>query len=100
MFPFGFFLHAAVLWLILFIFARHDADRSYSTLFFVSLVIVLETILSAMYIRPWDVLLDTVVCVLLLRRFCYMGWFRAIIATVLFSLWLAFYPYLWERFVK
>jgi hypothetical protein len=41
MWPFGFFLHPAILWIILLIVARHEADRSYSKLFFVALGIVL-----------------------------------------------------------
>ena len=100
MWPFGFFLHPAILWIILLIVARHEADRSYSKLFFVSLGIVIAAFGFNWFISPWDLVATPVVCALVLRRFCYVTWPQAIISTVLFVGWWAAYPLLWRRFIQ
>jgi len=98
--PFGFLLQAAVLWVILFFVARHDADRSYSTLFFICLGISVVALLSAIYIPEFAVIAVSVVCVLALRRFCYMGWLRAVVATVLFVAWMIVWPILFSSLTR
>jgi hypothetical protein len=92
--PIGFFLQAAVLWVILFVVARHDANRSYSTLFVVSLGIGVVAFVSSIYIPQFTIVITPLVCVLALRQFCYMGWLRAIIATILFVAWMIVWPIL------
>jgi hypothetical protein len=94
----GFFLNPAVLWLILFFVARHDAARSYSTLFFVSLGISVVALVSSIYIPQFTIIVTSIVCILALKRFCYMGWLRAIIATILFIVWLCVWPILFGKF--
>jgi predicted membrane channel-forming protein YqfA (hemolysin III family) len=61
--PIGFFLQAAILWIILFIVARHDADRSYSTLFFISLGISVVAFVSSIYIPQFTLIVTATVCV-------------------------------------
>jgi hypothetical protein len=97
--PIGFFLQAAILWIILFIVARHDADRSYSTLFFISLGISVVAFVSSIYIPQFTLIVTAIVCVLALRRFCKMEWLRAVIATVIFVAWMIVWPILFIHLI-
>jgi hypothetical protein len=94
----GFFLYPAILWLVLFFVARHDANRSYSTLFFVSLGITIVAFVSSIYIPQFTIIVTPIICVLALKQFCYMGWLRAIIATILFLGWMIIWPILFQKF--
>ena len=95
---FGFlFAYPASLWLILYFVARRDADRSYSTLFYVTLGVVLVAYATAIYFPPFVLIVTPIVCVLVLRRFCYMGWLRAIIATILFVAWMCIWPTIFQK---
>jgi hypothetical protein len=96
----GFFLDPAILWLILFFVARHGTERSYFTLFFVSVGITVVAFLSSIYIPQFAVFVIPIVSVLALRRFCNVGWGRAVVVTVLFVAWLCFSPVLFESLIK
>src|SRR5437016_4883557 len=100
MFPFGPFLNAAALWLILFVVAGHQADRSYSKLFFVSLGVSLAALGLSLLIAPWDMIATPIVCVLAMQRFCYIGWLRAVLSTLLFMGWWAVSPQLWKHLLN
>jgi hypothetical protein len=90
----GFFIAPAILWIILFVIARHRGDTSYSTLFFVSLGISVVSLISAIYLPQWSLVITAVVCVLTIQKFCYIGWLRSIIATVLYLGWMIIWPVL------
>jgi uncharacterized membrane protein len=97
MFPFGFFLAPAILWIILFIIARNHGDRSYLTLFYVSLGVTVISWVSAICIPHFTIIVVPIVCVLAIQKFCYIGWFRSIIATILYTVWLIVWPILFNR---
>lgn len=101
MFTFGFYLSPAVLWLILFLVARRaGGERSFSTLFFVSMGIFAVSLVSAIYIPQYTIIVTPVVCVLAIRRFCYIGWVRSIIVTVLYLAWMMAVPILFDKAVR
>ena len=97
MFPFGYFLAPAILWLILFFIARNAGERSYSTLFFVSLGITIVAFVSSIYIPQFAIIVVPIVCVLVIQKFCYIGWLRSIIATVLYMAWMIAWPILFDK---
>jgi hypothetical protein len=97
MFPFGFFLAPAILWIILFFIARNSGERSYSTLFFVSLGITIVAFVSSIYIPQFSLVITPVVCVLVIQKFCYIGWLRSIVATVLYMAWMIAWPILFGK---
>ena len=97
MFPFGAFLSPAILWLILFLIARNSGERSYSTLFFVSLGITIVAFVSTIYVPQLAIIITPIVCVLAIQKFCYPGWLRSIIATVLFMVWMITWPVLFSK---
>ena len=84
MIPFGFFLAPALLWVILFFIARHRGECSYSTLFYVSIGVFIVELLSSIYLPPYTLAITAVVCVLAIQKFCYVGWLRAVLATILY----------------
>ncbi len=96
----GLFLSPAILWLILLIVARKQGDTSYVTLFFVSLGVAVISTIAAIYVPQFCLVITLIVCVLALRRFCYIGWTRAIIATVLYIGWLVAWPILFDRLAR
>ena len=91
---FTFFIDPAVLWLILFFVARKQGDTAYSTLFYITLGITLVAFGLALFLAPFAVYILPIVCVLAIKRFCYIDWFRAILATVLYMAWKIFSPIL------
>ena len=93
----GFFLDPAALWLILFLIARHQGDTSYSTLFYVSLGITIVSVVSCIYVPQFALLVIPIVCVLAIQKFCYIGWLRSIVATVLYMVWLIVWPMLFDK---
>jgi hypothetical protein len=93
----GFFIAPAILWVILFFIARHQGDTSYSTLFFVSMGVTIVSVVSFILIPPYGGLIITpIVCVLAIQKFCYVGWVRSIIATVLYMGWMIAWPILFS----
>lgn len=95
----GLFINPAILWVILFFVDRHNVDRSMGNLFLVSVVIsVLSGILSlcipAAVAPVIFVIAAPIVSLLCLRRFCDIGWLRAIIPAILFTIWLIAWPHL------
>ncbi len=94
--PYGFFLAPAILWVILFLVGRHQGDTSYSTLFFVSLGVTIVSLVSAIYVPQLTIIITPVVCVFAIQKFCYIGWFRSIIATVLYMAWMIIWPFLFH----
>jgi hypothetical protein len=97
MFPFGFFLSPAILWVILFFIARNSGERSYSTLFFVSLGITIVAFVSSIYIPQFAIIVTPIVCFLAIQKFCYIGWLRSIVATILYMAWMIAGPVLFEK---
>ena len=97
MFPFGLFLAPAILWLILFFVARNQGDTSYSTLFFVSLGITVISVVASIYIPQFAIIVIPIVCVFAIQKFCYIGWLRSIIATVLYMVFLAVWSILFDK---
>ena|SRR5580658_6526563 len=79
-----FFFAAAILWIILFFVARNQGDRSYSTLFYVSLGVTVVSWVSTIYLPHFATIITAVVCVLAIQKLCYVGWLRSIVATVLY----------------
>jgi hypothetical protein len=100
MFPFGLFLAPAILWLILFIVARHQGDTSYSTLFYVSLGITVISVVTSIWIPQFAIIITPIVCVLAIQKFCYVGWLRSIIATVLYMIWMIVWPILFQAALR
>jgi hypothetical protein len=96
MLPIGFFIQPAALWLILFLVARNEADRTFSTLFFLSIGIALMAIGLDYLIKPWDLLATPILCAIALRRFCCITWVQAVLASLLFIAWWFVYPLLWK----
>jgi hypothetical protein len=96
---FTFFINPAILWLILFFVARKQGDTSYSTLFYVSLGITILAFVLALYVPQFAIFILPVVCVLAVKRFCYIGWLRAIIATILFMVWVMLWPVLFHQVI-
>jgi hypothetical protein len=95
----GLFVNPPVLWLILFCIDRHNADCSWLKLFFVSLGICVVTGVVSLCVplaaaSIIGVIIALFVSIFALHQFCDMGWLRAIISAVLFSLWLIFWPVL------
>jgi len=93
----GFFIAPAILWVILFLIARHQGDTSYSTLFFVSLGITVVALVSSIYIPQFAIIVVPIVCVLVIQKFCYIGWLRSIIATVLYMVFLTACSVLFDK---
>ena len=93
-FPINFFLYPAVLWLILFVVARHQGNSSYSTLFYVSLAINIVAFLSAACDPILCLIFTPIVSALVIHKFCYIGWSRTILATILFMGWIIGWPIL------
>ena len=89
---FTFFINPAVLWVILFLVARKQGDTSYLTLFYVSMGITILAFVLALYVRPYAIYILPVVCVLAIQKFCYVGWLRSIVASVLFMAWVILWP--------
>ena len=95
----GFFIAPAFLWLILFFVARDQGDTSYSTLFFVSLGISVVALVSSIYIPQFAIIVVPIVCVLAIHKFCYIGWLRSIIATVLYMVFLTAWSVLFDKVI-
>jgi hypothetical protein len=89
-----FFIDPAVLWLILFLVARKQGVTAYSTLFYLTMGITIVAFGLALFLSPFAVYLLPVVCVLAFKRFCYIDWLRAILATTLYMGWKMFSPVL------
>ena len=80
----GFFIAPAILWVILFLLARNHGNRAFSTLFYVCVGITIVSLLASIYLPQFAIFIIPVVCVLLIQKFCYIGWIRSIIATILY----------------
>ncbi len=97
MFPFGFFLAPGILWIILFLIARGQGDRSYPTLFFVCLGITVISVIASVYIPQFAIIVIPIVCVLAIQKFCYVGWIRSIVAAILYTAWMVLWPILFSH---
>jgi hypothetical protein len=95
----GFFIAPAILWIILFLIARHQGDTSYSTLFFVSLGITIVALVSSIYLPQFAIIVVPIVCVLAIQKFCNIGWLRSIIATVLYMVFLTAWSVLFDKVI-
>jgi hypothetical protein len=87
------------LWLILFAIARHNVDRSYFNLFFISLGICFVTFLLTLLSPYLFFIAAPVACACALHRFCELEWLRSVVAAILFTVWLYFWPILFVRFI-
>ena len=87
-----FFINPAVLWVILFLVARKQGDTSYLTLFYVSMGITILAFVLALYLPQFAIFILPVACVLAIQKFCYIGWLRSIVATILFMVWVILWP--------
>ena len=96
MLPYGFFLAPAILWVILFFVGRHQGDTSYSTLFYVSLGVTIVSWAAAIYVPQLALIITPLVCVLAVQKFCYIGWLRSIIATILYTAWCMVWPFIFH----
>ena len=83
-FPYNLLLAPAILWVILFFVGRHQGNTSFSTLFYVSLGVSIISVLAFVYVPEFAIIITPVVCVLAIQKFCYIGWLRSIIATILY----------------
>jgi len=92
--PFGFLLQAAILYVILLFVGRHQGDTSYSTLFYISLGVSIVAFVSAIYIPQFAIVVTSLVCILAIQKFCYIGWIRSIVATILYVAWMIVWPIL------
>ena len=81
----GFFVASAILWVILALVAgNREGDTSYSTLFYVSLGVSLASFVTGLCVPELAIFVTPVICVLAIQKFCYIGWTRSIVATVLY----------------
>ena len=94
---FTLFINPAVLWVILFLVARKQGDASYSTLFFLSVGIALLAFALALFLPQFAIYILPLSSALAIKKFCYIGWLRAIIATVLFMTWVVFWPVIFRQ---
>jgi hypothetical protein len=95
----GAFIHPAVLWLILFVIARHDADRSFLNLFFISLGVCFFSFILSLF-NPWLFFIAApAACLFALHQFCNLNWLRSMIAAILFTAWLFVWPILFIWFL-
>lgn len=90
--PYVFFVAPVILCGILFVVGGNRGDRSFSTRFFVSLGVTVAAWISAVFIQQFAVVIVPVVCVLAIQKFCYIGWLRSILATVLYMAWMVGWP--------
>lgn len=90
----------AVLWIILFAVAGSGSDRSYSRLFFVSLAPALAEPALNWLVKPWDLVLTPAISAVILRRYCYLTWPRALATAVLLFAWLILSPVLLSKILS
>lgn len=74
----------AILWVIVALVASKRGETSYSTLFYVSLGVSLVTFVVGLCQPGLVFFVTPVICVLAIQKFCYIGWTRSIVATVLY----------------
>jgi hypothetical protein len=79
-----FIIAPVILWFILFLLARNCGTRAFSTLFYVCIGITVVSLLASIYLPQFAIIVIPVACVLLIQKFCYIGWIRSIIATLLY----------------
>lgn len=74
----GIIVSAALLCLIMFIVARHEADYSFPKVILISLGLGLCNMMLSLFVGPWValiVVLGLTVCAL--NQFCYLRWSKA-----------------------
>ena len=79
-----FLIAPVILWFILLLLARNHGTRSFYTVFYVCIGITVVSILASIYLPQFAIFIIPVTGVLLIQKFCYIGWIRSIIATVLY----------------
>ena len=82
----GVLVTTAILWMILAIVARNpDGETSYSTLFYVSLGVTFTSFVVSFCQPGLVIFVMPVICAFAVWKFCYVGWTRSIIASVLYT---------------
>jgi len=74
----------AILWVIVVLVASKRGETSYSTLFYVSLGVAFTSFVVGLCQPQLVIFVTPVICVLAIQKFCYIGWTRSIVATVLY----------------
>jgi hypothetical protein len=92
-----FIIAPVILWFILFLLSRNCGTRSFSTLFYVCIGITIVSIVAPIYRPQFAIFIIPVACVLLIQKFCYIGWIRSIIATILFMAAMQAYSILFDK---
>jgi len=95
-----FLIAPLILWVILFLLARNRGTREFSTLFFVCVGITVISLVASIYLPDFAIIIVPVASVLLIQKFCYIGWVRSIVAAILYFVVLAFGSALFERIVR
>lgn len=79
-----FFFAAAILWIILFFVARNRGERSYPTLFYISLGVTIVAWVSDIYLPHFKSIITLIVCILAIQKLCYIGWIRSVVAAIIY----------------
>src|SRR5436190_23803079 len=74
----------AILWVIVVLVASKRCETSYSTLFYVSLGVSFASFVIGLCQPELVIFVTSVICALAIQKFCYIGWTRSIVATVLY----------------
>jgi len=74
----------ALLWVIVVLVASKRGETSYSTLFYVSLGVAFASFVVGLRQPELVIFVTPVICVFAVQKFCYIGWTRSIVATVLY----------------
>jgi hypothetical protein len=80
----GILVATAILWVILALVAGKEGETSYSTRFYVSLGVTFASFVVGLCQPELTIFVTPVICVLAVQKFCYIGWPRSIVATVLY----------------
>jgi uncharacterized membrane protein YczE len=96
-FLYQFLVAPLILWFILFLLARNHGSRQFSTLFYVCIGITLISLGATIYLPQFAIIVIPVACVLLIQKFCYIGWIRSIIATILYMAAMLFCSILFDK---
>ena len=99
-FLYQFLIAPLILWIILFLLARNCGNRAFSTLFFVCIGITVISLVASIYVPQFDILIIPIACVLLIQKFCYIGWLRSIAAAILYMVIMFVGSVLFEKAIR
>jgi hypothetical protein len=80
----GILVATAILWVILALVSGKQGETSYSTRFYVSLGVTFASFVVGLCQPELAIFVTPVICVLVVQKFCYIGWPRSIVAAVLY----------------